>query len=92
MSQTETYSFEFEHDGANRVENPPKKQPIHGITSRDAHDDWHNTAHDHGISVTAMLEALAPHVVEIFGDPERSPSLIVQRCRAIDSGKKVRSR
>ena len=39
---------------------------VHGFLSTDAHNEWHAAADTHGLSMTAILEALAPRIAGIL--------------------------
>lgn len=42
------------------------KQPIHAYLTPDAHDTWHEVCARQRVSVSAMIEALAPHLDDVL--------------------------
>lgn len=42
------------------------RKAIHAYCSEDAHDAWHDTCRPLRVSVSAMLEAIAPHLADIL--------------------------
>ena len=42
----------------------PERQAIHGYVTHEAHQSWHEHAADHGVSVSALLEALGPMLLD----------------------------
>ena len=72
------------------------RKALHAYVSDDAHDQWHGFAADQGVSVSAILEALAPELdTEARPEPaelnERLAS-VVKAARRIDSQRRRRRR
>jgi len=70
------------------------RKALHAYVSDDAHDQWHGFAAEQGVSVSAMLEALAPEL-----DPEARPGPadlnsqltgVVKAARKIDAQRRRR--
>ncbi len=72
------------------------RKALHAYVSDDAHDCWHNFASDQGVSVSAILEALAPELD--FDSPLAHETLgarlnsIVRAARKIDATRRRRRR
>lgn len=64
------------------------RRAVHAYVSNRAHDQWHEFAATQGVSVSAMLEALAP--VFHSADDEEFSSL-VSTARRIDASRRRRS-
>ena len=48
----------------------PERQAIHGYVTHEAHLAWHEHAAEHGVSVSALLEALGPMLLDtVTTDP-----------------------
>ena len=72
------------------------RKALHAYVSDDAHDQWHGFAAEQGVSVSAILEALAP---ELDVDSERAGDNMRQRlddvvkaARKIDAQRRRRRR
>lgn len=65
---------------------PDDRRAIHAYCSPDAHDAWHEAAAEHGVSVSAMLEALAPKVDQLMVDEP----YLARTCRKIDADRRRR--
>lgn len=72
------------------------RKALHAYVSDDAHDQWHEFAAEQGVSVSAILEALAPEL-----DLENSESAeqlkdrlgtVVKSARKIDAQRRRRRR
>lgn len=72
------------------------RKALHAYVSDDAHDQWHGFAAEQGVSVSAILEALAP---ELDTDARPEPSdlgsrldSVVKAARKIDAQRRRRRR
>jgi len=65
------------------------RKALHAYVSDDAHDQWHDFAAGQGVSVSAMIEALAPQFAD--ADDEAFETL-VKAARRIDAKRRRRSR
>ncbi len=68
---------------------------LHAYVSDDAHDKWHGFAAEQGVSVSAILEALAPQLRVEDGDDRSVASGIddvVKEARKIDAVRRRRRR
>ena len=64
----------------------PNKPAIHAHVSDVAHDAWHDFAANNGVSVSAMIEALAPCLKE---DPSQMTLQdVVMAARKIDAARR----
>lgn len=70
-----------------------KRRALHAYVSDDAHDQWHNVAVEWGVSVSALLEALAPTLNHETAatDEGAPPASIVRAARQIDAQRRRRS-
>ncbi|NNE96822.1 MAG: hypothetical protein HKN24_12420 [Acidimicrobiales bacterium] len=70
------------------------RKALHAYVTDDAHELWHGFAAEQGVSVSAILEAMAPGLTE--SDLNLNPSLelpeIVTEARRIDSARRRRTR
>jgi hypothetical protein len=69
------------------------RKALHAYLSDEAHDVWHNRAAAYGVSVSAMLEAIALSIDVVeseddWGDADQ----IISRARAIDTERRRRNR
>jgi hypothetical protein len=70
------------------------RKALHAYVSHEAHEQWHGFAADQGVSVSAVLEALAP---AIGNEPESTEirlielDAIVTDARRIDAARRRRS-
>lgn len=72
------------------------RKALHAYVSDDAHDQWHGFAAEQGVSVSAILEALAPEL-DLEGDTSAenmSQRLadVVKAARKIDAQRRRRRR
>lgn len=72
------------------------RKALHAYVSDDAHDQWHGFAAEQGVSVSAILEALAPEL-DLEGDSSAenmSQRLadVVKAARKIDAQRRRRRR
>jgi len=66
------------------------RKALHAYVIDGAHDQWHEFAAEHGVSVSAMLEALAPeldHIAETNGTAE-----LITTARKIDAKRRRRTK
>lgn len=68
-----------------------KRRALHAYVSDDAHDQWHNVAVEWGVSVSALLEALAPTLSVEPAGSDAEPVSIVRSARQIDAKRRRRS-
>lgn len=61
------------------------RRPIHAYVSDDAHDEWNDAADLHGISVTAIIEALGPRLDQILTE---HPGLVTDARRVFSARRK----
>ena len=64
-----------------------ERRALHAYLSDAAHDSWHDTAAAHGVSASALLEALAPELAAL-------PNLrrVVSVARQVDASRRRRPR
>lgn len=73
------------------------RKALHAYVSDDAHDQWHGFAAEQGVSVSAILEALAPGL-DLEGSSESDERLtdrlqaVVKSARQIDAQRRRRRR
>ena len=72
------------------------RKALHAYVSDDAHDQWHDFAAEQGVSVSAVLEALAPEL-DTEGRPEPTDlnarlTSVVKAARKIDAQRRRRRR
>lgn len=72
------------------------RKALHAYVSDDAHEQWHGFAAEQGVSVSAVLEALAPEL-EIDGTSPAEPLTtrldeVVRAARKIDAQRRRRRR
>ncbi len=79
-----------------------QRRALHAYLSEDAHEQWHAVAIEWGVSVSALLEALAPILADHHeGSEESEPAAeqaeppdarsIVHTARQIDAQRRRRS-
>ena len=71
------------------------RKALHAYVSDDAHDQWHGFAAEQGVSVSAILEALAPELdIDSERDDKMSQRLddVVKAARKIDAQRRRRRR
>ncbi len=72
-----------------------QRRALHAYLSDEAHEQWHNVAVEWGVSVSALLEALAPVLSEhrsgATGERIEQHS-VVRTARSIDASRRRRSR
>ena len=62
------------------------RRALHAFVSDEAHDYWHDFAAEQGVSVSAILEALAPVLPEL----EDPGDEVVKAARKIDAERRRR--
>ncbi|MFW2380611.1 MAG: hypothetical protein ACN4GZ_02550 [Acidimicrobiales bacterium] len=75
--------------------NQTSRKALHAYVTDDAHEQWHGFAAEQGVSVSAILEALAPALsteTENIGDRSLRLGVIVTEARRIDAARRRRSR
>ncbi len=73
------------------------RKALHAYVSDDAHDQWHGFAAEQGVSVSAILEALAPQLLaedEPTADEKLGDRLdtVIKAARRIDAERRRRRR
>ncbi len=72
------------------------RKALHAYVSDDAHDQWHGFAAEQGVSVSAILEALAPELLteDDEADEKLSERLdtVIKAARRIDAERRRRRR
>ncbi len=73
-----------------------QRRALHAYLSDNAHEQWHAVAIEWGVSVSALLEALAPILADHHdgSEPAEAPDArsIVHTARQIDAQRRRRSR
>jgi hypothetical protein len=70
-----------------------ERRAIHAYVSDTAHDQWHNFATHHGVTVSAILEALGPTLDQATDtpyDPNHPCNTIIAEARRIDTKRRRR--
>lgn len=69
-----------------------RRRALHAYLSDDAHETWHHVAADQGVSVSALLEAMAGDLDRPAGEGAMADRLgpIVVRARKIDAERRRR--
>ncbi len=65
-----------------------QRPALHCYLSDGAHTVWHATGREYGVSVSALLEALAPELADMLNDDDP----IVKTARTIDADRRRRAR
>ncbi len=69
------------------------RKALHAYLSDEAHEVWHDRAAAYGVSVSAMLEAIALSIEEVGSEEDwGTGNEIVLRARSIDTDRRRRSR
>ncbi len=72
------------------------RKALHAYVSDDAHDQWHEFAAEQGVSVSAILEALAPELdlenAESAEQMKDRLNTVVKSARKIDARRRRRRR
>lgn len=66
----------------------PGRKALHAYVSDDAHDLWHGAAAEHGVSASAILEALAPIIDRLMADEP----YLARNARKVDAARRRRNR
>lgn|GEM_PF-1654342 len=78
------------------MSNDNGRKALHAYVSDDAHDNWHGFAAEQGVSVSAILEALAPEL-DLEGSLTHEQlgqrlNTVVKSARKIDAERRRRRR
>lgn len=69
------------------------RKALHAYLSDEAHDVWHDRAAAYGVSVSAMLEAIAQSIRDVSSETDWGDGKdIVKRARVIDTERRRRAR
>ncbi len=74
------------------------RKALHAYVSDDAHDQWHGFAAEQGVSVSAILEALAPELIVDDEEPAEGENLggrldrVIRAARPIGAERRRRRR
>ena len=69
------------------------RKALHAYLSDEAHEVWHERAATFGVSVSAMLEAIALEIGDVTSESDWGEgAAIVTRARRIDTERRRRSR
>lgn len=76
------------------MSNQSSRKALHAYVTDDAHEQWHGFAAEQGVSVSAVLEALAPALQVEIATPDQLLELgsIITEARRIDAARRRRSR
>ncbi len=72
------------------------RKALHAYVSDNAHDQWHGFAAEQGVSVSAILEALAPELITENHEPAEGENLserldiVIRAARRIDADRRRR--
>ncbi len=64
------------------------RKALHAYVSDDAHEQWHGTCAAHGISASALLEALAPELADMLATDD----VLVKAARKVDADRRRKDR
>lgn len=67
---------------------PTDRRALHCYVTDDAHDQWHTAADEYGLTVSAIIEALAPQISDILEDDE----VLLKQARSIAGTRRRRTR
>ncbi len=68
----------------------PERRALHAYLSERAHSQWHEFAAEQGVSVSAILEALASNLGVL--DEDNRAQTVIRRARQIDADRRRRTR
>jgi len=69
------------------------RKALHAYLSDGAHEAWHERAAEHGVSVSALLEAIAKYIAQDpASDDFGSGAEIITTARSIDTERRRRNR
>lgn len=75
-----------------KTKNTPRKA-LHAYLSDDAHTVWHDRAAAYGVSVSAMLEAIALSIKDVRSESDWGKGgEIITKARTIDTDRRRRAR
>ncbi len=72
----------------------PNRRAIHAYVSADAHEQWHEFATEHGVTVSALLEVISRRLLpgpDRPDDIDDSIATLVKDARRIDARRRRRS-
>jgi hypothetical protein len=75
--------------------NQASRKALHAYVTDNAHEQWHGFAAEQGVSVSAILEALAPALrtdTADIGSDSLELEAIIAQARRIDAARRRRSR
>ncbi len=61
------------------------RKALHAYVTRQAHDLWHDSCAEEGVSVSGLLESLAPRLDHILNDTD-----LVREARKVDAARRRR--
>lgn len=64
------------------------RKALHAYVTDDAHDAWHEAAAEHGVSASAILEALVPIIDRLMADEP----YLARNARKVDAIRRRRNR
>jgi len=69
------------------------RRALHAYVSDDAHDAWHDFAAENGVTVSGLLESLAPHLQNQADDVSLKATFedSIRSARAVDASRRRRS-
>lgn len=78
---------------SNQMTKNSTRRALHAYVSDDAHDAWHDFAAENGVTVSALLEALTPHLQTEPSDAtlESAWEESIKSARAVDAARRRRS-
>ncbi len=78
---------------SNQMSKTSTRRALHAYVSDDAHDAWHDFAAENGVTVSALLEALTPHLQTERGAAtlESAWEDSIKAARAVDAARRRRS-
>lgn len=72
---------------------PAPRKALHAYLSDDAHAVWHDRAASYGVSVSALLEAIAMSIKNVQSESDWGKgSDIIKNARAVDTDRRRRTR
>jgi hypothetical protein len=72
---------------------PAPRKALHAYLSDDAHAVWHDRAASYGVSVSALLEAIALSIKNVESESDWGKgSDIIRHARAVDTDRRRRTR
>ncbi len=71
-----------------RLADDVARKALHAYVSDEAHEAWHEAAAEHGVSASAILEALAPIIDRLMADEP----YLARNARKVDAARRRRNR